>query len=334
MNNKFTTTVILFILLAIIAALSALLLSEWNKIGQLELYLKNKVAIEDMMSIKNIIIPKNSFILPVFQSAALFATAFVGFKNFKALEEKQVSEIFSKAIEHLGNENTIVCLGGIYSLQRLATNSPEKYYSVVLNTLSACARNRMPANNTVSVTIISVVTELFHNDSICKQLKIYVSAQNIDKTKYEEEKQIDLSKIFLEDADLPRLNLSKINFSGAKLSRVNLEEARLTNTKLIDTELIDAKLKGAILTDADLTGAKLMNATLANAKLKGAILTDANLTGADLTSANLAGADLSGTDLTDADLTGVDLSTSKNLTETQLRMVKTYDRAQLPSNSY
>jgi hypothetical protein len=62
----------------------------------------------------------------------LSGTAYVGWRNFKVAEDKQVTERFSKAIEHLGSGKIDICLGGIYALEQIAIDSHEKYHWTIV----------------------------------------------------------------------------------------------------------------------------------------------------------------------------------------------------------
>ena len=97
----------------------------------------------------------------------------------------------------------------------------------------------------------------------------------------------DSIRIYLKcKGDFPlKLNLQKVDLSGAKLGKVNLEGVNLRNAKLGGTYLAGANLKGA-----DLRGADLKNAYLAQANLKGAYLVYADLKGVNLDGAEVQGA--------------------------------------------
>ena len=46
-------------------------------------------------------------------------------RNVQVLQEGQITERFTRAIEQLGSENMAICLGGIYALERIAKDSPK-----------------------------------------------------------------------------------------------------------------------------------------------------------------------------------------------------------------
>ncbi|GAA5105997.1 pentapeptide repeat-containing protein [Nocardia iowensis] len=61
--------------------------------------------------------------------------------------ERRVTDLFAKAVEHLGSDNAPVRLGGIYALERLAHNN-ERYRHATADVL--CAYLRMPVRREVS----------------------------------------------------------------------------------------------------------------------------------------------------------------------------------------
>jgi Pentapeptide repeats (8 copies) len=64
--------------------------------------------------------------------------------NLKLAEAKQVTERFSKAVEMLGNEDSLhVRLGGIYALERIARDSDDDYWQV-MEVLTAFVRSESP----------------------------------------------------------------------------------------------------------------------------------------------------------------------------------------------
>lgn len=86
-----------------------------------------------------------------------------------------------------------------------------------------------------------------------------------------------LVELFLEDAEMPGVNLNYSNLhqawlvgsnlAGSRLIRVDLEAADLRRVNLQDCKLINANLANADLRGADLARAKLQGANLADAQL-------------------------------------------------------------------
>jgi len=82
----------------------------------------------------------------------------------------------------------------------------------------------------------------------------------------------------------PATDFAELNLSGVNLSRAYLQDADLTGVNLSQANLTNIRLKQVKLTNANLSHADLTSANLENANLKGA-----NLAGVDLSEANLLG---------------------------------------------
>lgn len=74
-------------------------------------------------------------------------------KQYELAQQGQVTDRFGKAVEQLGSDEVDVQLGGIYSLERLARDSPSDH-SVIFEVLSAYVRTHSP----VTVRTHSAVT--------------------------------------------------------------------------------------------------------------------------------------------------------------------------------
>jgi hypothetical protein len=128
--------------------------------------LKEILVVEkDATIIQNGVYPP---LVQVIGGAILSITAYVGYcnfkigeenlkigrKNLKVTEEKQVTERFSKAIEHLGNNKAIeIRLGGIYTLGQIAIDSPNVYHWTIMDILSDFIREKRPLDNTDPVSM-------------------------------------------------------------------------------------------------------------------------------------------------------------------------------------
>jgi uncharacterized protein YjbI with pentapeptide repeats len=261
----------------------------------------------------------------------LSMTAWVGYQNFrvgeknlKVSEDKQVTERFSKSIEHLGNSNQIdIRLGGIYALEQIAIDSA-KYHWTIVEILSAFIREKCPLDDVAQLTGNSGKTSLEEQSeqktSVPTYKKVGVDIQAamtvLGRRKVEQDppdKRIDLRNVSLplieiQKASLSGVNLSGANLSGASLNGANLSDANLRNANLSGARLFEANLSGASLFGINLSGANLRNANLIGINLIGINLSGANLSGANLSDANLSGVNLSGANLSDANLSGVNLS--------------------------
>jgi uncharacterized protein YjbI with pentapeptide repeats len=265
--------------------------------------------------------------------SALIINAYLGFcnfkigeKNLKVAEDKQVTERFSKAIEHLGNEKAIdVRLGGIYALEQIAIDSPEKYHWTIVEILSAFVRGKRQIKE---LSIAPIDSELDLNEA-SQESPFNATSQKLEKVgidiqtaltvmgrrnvkKDPEGKHIDLRKVNLVGVELPNADFSgailcNANFSGAILCNailcdVDFMGANLSNTYLNGVNLCEARLSFANLNDTDLTATldannKMVFANLSDARLLGATFVKAKLSGADFYRAHLCGANFKGAEL-------------------------------------
>jgi Pentapeptide repeats (8 copies) len=224
----------------------------------------------------------------------------VGQKNLKVTEDKQVTERFSKSIEHLGSKEIEIRLGGIYALEQIAIDSA-KYHWTIVEILSAFIREKRPIDNTDPVGID------------VRAALIVIGRRNVKQDP--SNNSINLKLVNLGDVEVLCAKLLSVDFGKAILNRSNLS--------------------GSILPCANLSGANLDNAIFSHADLRGANLTDTDLSYTDLSHSDLRGADLRGTNLRGANLShtllwGTDLSTAKNLTQNQLMLVAKNENTKLP----
>jgi uncharacterized protein YjbI with pentapeptide repeats len=243
-------------------------------------------------------------------------------------EDRLISERFAKAIEQLGNENSIhIWLGGIYSLGRLAENSDEKMRKTVLDVLSAFVRERHPntsteeSKDTLDKTNQTPVQEL--ETDVCTALMVIWDSKK-------ETDSFDLRKTSFRDKNLSGAKLDGSRLSGADFRNANLRQVKIRKSDLIDVDFRNADLREAKLSKSDLRKAKFHSAKLHSADFRSADLRQAKLigtklcpapnchTGANLSKSNLTYADLTGADLTGANLSGANLSGAILIGDAQL----------------
>lgn len=207
-------------------------------------------------------------------------------------EQGQVTERYTKAIEQLGSDKIGIRIGGIYALERIATDSARDH-PTVMEVLAAFIRERTHA----------------HPPSDAPDT---VEGAPLDPWQVSPPPGADVQAALTvigrrtTSQDTRGILLARANLTGA-----NLANADLTGANLFDANLVDAYLGRAVLVDAYLTSAVLADAVLADANLARADLAHANLTGADLARANLTGANLTNADLTNANLKGAVLTGAK-----------------------
>jgi hypothetical protein len=64
-------------------------------------------------------------------------------RQVQIAQEEQITERFTRAIEQLGSDKVSIRLGGIYALERIANDSDKDYWPI-METLTACVRERAP----------------------------------------------------------------------------------------------------------------------------------------------------------------------------------------------
>ena len=185
-------------------------------------------------------------------------------ENVRVAQEGQVTERFTRAIEHLGHKEIAIRLGGIYALERLAKDS-EKDHGSIMEILTAYVRQNVPVR---------------------------------EKDRGEGKTGLPTTDI---QAILTVIGRRETTGNSRSKDRLDLTHTQLGGAALSGANLSIAALSGADLSRANLDGAALSRADLDGTALSGADLSRAYLGGADLDGANLGGADLSGADLSEAE---------------------------------
>lgn len=296
-----------------------------RKIGELEKKIEQISSVEERLKLKKDILGfekdkttiQNGAYTTLVQALGgltLSITAWVGYqnlrvgkKNLEITNDKQLTERFSKSVEHLGSDKIDTRLGGIYALEQIA-NDASKYHWTIAKILSNFIRGKCTINDDVEITSNSPI---FEETDVDVQAALTV----LSKRKIGQYPQV-------EKIDLRRVKLSSVEIQGADLSGANLSE----------TYLRGANLRGANLSGADLSRADLRGADLRDANLSRANLSRANLGVASLIGANLSGADMSYAVLFRASLNRANLSESKNLTQEQLYAATTDGDTKLPAH--
>jgi uncharacterized protein YjbI with pentapeptide repeats len=347
--HKLISKIVLFRIQIVISVLAILFLSTiWNAQQQNANLFQNKIKtfkakVEESKEIdeklkldKDILVIEkdetsiqNSIYITLVQTVGgliLIVTAYVGYRNFmigeenlkigqknlKVSEDKQVTERFSKSIEHLGNKDAInVRLGGIYALEQIAIDSP-KYHWTIVEILSAFVREKSTIDKSDSEGVV------FPERKTTIDIKAAIAVIARRDITYDEKKIIDLRQVYLEKMEFEsKANLNGVNLSGAILSGAELIEVNLNGAILSGAELIEVKLSGANLSGANLSGAYL----------NGAELIGVDLNGANLSGAELIGVDLNGANLSRADLSGANLREVKNFTSLQIKLAFNWEKA-------
>jgi hypothetical protein len=225
-------------------------------------------------------------------------------RQLEQSDQTAVTERFARSTEQLGAGTADVRIGAIYSLSRLASDSPVDR-PTIRQVLAAFVRQH--SHEGLTETGRRSVARYLPAVDVVAAMDV-LSTQPMKKDSV----RADFGRTHFSGEELSARDLSHTHFYGADLS-----DAGLYGSNLSDTVLVAARLDRADLRGAKLTGAAFYDghfgASFRGANLSGADLTDATLTGADLRGATLKGTILRGADLRraklDAKLTGVIVDT-------------------------
>jgi Pentapeptide repeats (8 copies) len=223
--------------------------------------------------------------------AALLGGLYFTWRTLRVNREGQITERFTRAIDHLGKvENGQklfeIRMGGIYALERIARESQEDYWPI-MEILSAYVRQNAPRwpgddqggtdDATEGQSALegskgkSETTEPADLDPDIQAI-ITVLRRRTRYYGHGEPESLNLSRTNLSRANFRGANLSEARFRGADLSsarleRANLSGARLTREAKLEANLTRAHLEGANLSGARLEGTKLTQKQLDETKL-------------------------------------------------------------------
>lgn len=273
----------------------------------------------------------------IVQLAAVFgagvALLFTGF-NYRLSRRGQVTDRFTKALEHLGSEEMYGRMGGLLALEQIIEDAPDQSFHTV-QVLNAFIRQRAPRAEGARASTTGRVAAA-RRAARQRTLKPRNHAALPPKPEADVQQAIALLVRSIQRGDISSavVDLSGLHLAGAiltgadvwshkgfyipgiyraDLSLASFSGADLTGANLAHADLFGADLTGANLAEANLTGAnlftaKFIGANLAEARLDKASLAKTNFSRADLTGANIAGSDLTLTDFTEANLTEVNLA--------------------------
>jgi Pentapeptide repeats (8 copies) len=239
-------------------------------------------------------------LLQGFAGLLLAVGAVATWRQVQVNREGQITERFARAVDQLGSSAPDVRLGGIYTLERIAKDSPPDRPTVVA-VLGALVRAHAPwlvdapdGPQHPTPTVDRHLSWLQHRAPDVQAALSALAYRPVSP----DELPLYLSRVDLRGAYLPGGRLAH-----AMIRHTNLARAGLSRVSLKGSDLRNSDLRLAYLEHAELAGAKLYQAYLQEADLRGA-----NLVGADLREANFHGADLRGANLALANLEDADLT--------------------------
>ena len=210
------------------------------------------------------IISAASLIAAIIAAIGLFVNYQDALKDRELTQERLVTDRFTKAVGQLGNSKEEVIIGGIYSLERIAKDSPKDQWTI-MEVLTAFVRKNSlipPEIEKLAVRSEEKLTALEKLKAVNIQIQAALTVIGRREAKQD----------YTSDED-PELKTKRLDLSNSNLIRADLRDADLSSASLRYAHLIRADLRYAYLRSASLWGA--------------------NLSGADLWGANLIRADLS-----------------------------------------
>jgi uncharacterized protein YjbI with pentapeptide repeats len=200
--------------------------------------------------------------------------------------ERQMTDRFSKAIEHLADEKQSIRLGGLFELERISKDSP-KDFSSAMEVISSFIREKSPFQKTTydekkenEIIYLNIkyrkyqdLTEEEKNYVLPEEIKLALKIIGRREIKSEtDHKVLNLRGININKADLSNLEFSDVDFSGSNLYGVNFRESKLLNANLSDSILYNCNFyKGKIfdseITNSDLRQAKFLETEISNSDL-------------------------------------------------------------------
>ena len=130
--------------------------------------------------------------------------------------------------------------------------------------------------------------------------------------------QINLSRINLQNFQLPSVDFENVSFQGSNLLGASLPNSNLKGVNFDALEVSFANLKNSNLTGASFWKTKLIGSNLSGANLTNSALCFAKLSKANLNYATLNGADLDYADLAGIDLDGINVDSKTTFVNTRL----------------
>ncbi|MEM0979694.1 MAG: pentapeptide repeat-containing protein [Cyanobacteria bacterium P01_H01_bin.58] len=203
---------------------------------------------------------------------AIFWNIVLSRRQLAASQEQNITERFSVAVEQLGHEQTAVRIGGIYSLERIAQDSPRDYWTI-MEILAAFIRDRrnwiawedLPEEPKIEKDITPAIIVLGRCDRSQQPANspIYLQSCDFRRCAFIND---NFPNTLFHKSHFGQANLSGSNFQGSSFRRSNLTDANLKNADFSNTNLTRSKLNRADVTNCNFQNADISEADLSHAK--------------------------------------------------------------------
>ena len=215
-----------------------------NKLPQL---FANEDTREFALDIVKTIISAASLIATVIAAIGLFFSYQDARLDRQLTQERLITERFTKALEQIGKKDQEeVVIGGIYSLERIAKDSPKDQWTI-MEVLTAFVRKNSPISAEIkelddkSEEKIKALENLEPVNIQVQAALTVIGRRNPDQDNTQEDKVtkiLDLSEINLNHANLESANLEFANLESANLESANLESANLLGAQNLSNRQI------------------------------------------------------------------------------------------------
>jgi Pentapeptide repeats (8 copies) len=181
-------------------------------------------------------------------------------EELRASRDGQITERFSRAIDHIGSASVDVRMGGIYALERVARNSPADR-DAIMALLCAFVRGHSPwppdqsRQLPADTPLDEIPTLAVRSNDVQAAVTTLGRLQTLRGA---------------ERIGIPRVDLRYARMDTLTLDNANLGYANLSRARMRGTSLRGAYLRGADLRQAELQSADLREADLREASLEGA----------------------------------------------------------------
>ena len=178
----------------------------------------------------------------------------------------QVNDQFTRAMDLLGRNDTKGVpvlesrVGGIYSLERIAIDSPSDHW-VIMETLSSYLRLNSPAAESPADNPRPIRLD--------NQVVATVIGQRGLTNEDTKSQRLDLSYTNLPAAKLQALNFARANLNGTRFMMTNCRSARFE-----EASFREARMRAAILDEAHFEGADLETADVTQDQIDSAYIDD------------------------------------------------------------
>lgn len=207
----------------------------------------------------------------VLGGAFFLVTILLGWQQVRLSQQSQITDRYTQAIEQLGSSEVTVRTGGIYALESISQDSPDKQ-KVVMEVLASFLRENSPATGTPAERDWMASRSRKPASDIVAAA-VVIGRRNRDAGPESERPCNRLGgENFPCALDLERVDLSSINLTNLNFDQMNLRGAVLNNTNAAFASFRNADMSGS-----DLRIANFRLANFTGTRINFSFLTHTNL---------------------------------------------------------